>query len=655
MATKQQSLSPDESHDDNSSSTPAAPWLAELPKLDLTVPLQTRLLYILPANKTGTLRCRLAVVSLADDIEFFALSYAWGRHTSGNELYIEYEQQRLAISETLHGFLRFYEQHYAMQPLWIDALCIDQDDDLEKSYQIPNMRHVYSKAKKVVIWLGMEDESTEAVLELLERLDQASHVLEKQGLELNDRSCLRFVKAGSIESFDKPIWKDLNRFYQRSWFHRLWTLQEDLLARDRVYVCGRHAFSANLVTSGSAWLDTYQKHRSEFFTPIDTKVDVSSAHKNYHIRLDYDVLRSHLNPLDDNSTHNEDDDNSENDESRMLETTSASQDPQSSSGGLPQGFMEMYARVSVNPETVQNEGYLEFFRFEGNSVPLHALLRLSQGRKTSVAKDHVFALLGIADEANTDILGDKAIKLDYSQHEILVFIHTTRFLIEHHRSLEVLKMVQYLPTFENEVLTWVPRWDVAALGRARILSEPEDETKFLASGSVPLTMEGLDDPYQLAVHGQRFDRITYVSNIISWSENTHPDQFSSTRVSDIFEDFKTNVIPQFGIASYPTGETFRTVFAMTLIGGLDENGRPADPDAFLKHFLYQYAVEIRDKETGNSGADTLRWLVRWNTGFRQLERDRLVSEIKGGDRSKFLKAFRRAAEHRRYFLTSTLR
>jgi hypothetical protein len=267
--------------------------------------------------------------------------------------------------------------------------------------------------------------------------------------------------------------------------------------------------------------------------------------------------------------------------------------------------------------------------------------------------------LGIADEANEEKHGEAVLKLNYAHHEHASFVFTARFLINHHKSLEVLKMVEYLPGFENEIMTWVPRWHVLEFVRADILGEPDDQTGFAASANLPLQIEEDDDdailtyhgqnfPSVLAVHGQRFDRIVYTSGIISWHDLVYGDQFHSTRIYDLYAEFKKNVQSRFGIATYPTGEDFRTVFVMSAIAGLDEHGRPADTAAFVRHFLHQYGNELEDDIPDK----TLARKFRMATGHGDLEMFRLGEEIRGGSRIRFLAAFKRAAEHRRLFLTA---
>jgi hypothetical protein len=52
--------------------------------------------------------------------------------------------------------------------LWIDALCINQDDTQERSNQVSNMREIYHRAKRVVVWLDGDDQELPTALSILE-------------------------------------------------------------------------------------------------------------------------------------------------------------------------------------------------------------------------------------------------------------------------------------------------------------------------------------------------------------------------------------------------------------------------------------------------------------------------------------------------------
>jgi len=48
--------------------------------------------------------------------------------------------------------------------IWVDAVCINQDDRQERSIQVRNMKQIYSKAERVIAWLGEESENSSRVI-----------------------------------------------------------------------------------------------------------------------------------------------------------------------------------------------------------------------------------------------------------------------------------------------------------------------------------------------------------------------------------------------------------------------------------------------------------------------------------------------------------
>lgn len=92
----------------------------------------------------------LDTVSLDDNLDFDALSYAWG--SSGDTLDFHCSGKVLCVHENLADFLRLASVRCYQKPLWIDAICIDQEVVSEKNHQIPLMGEVYSKAAQVLVW-----------------------------------------------------------------------------------------------------------------------------------------------------------------------------------------------------------------------------------------------------------------------------------------------------------------------------------------------------------------------------------------------------------------------------------------------------------------------------------------------------------------------
>jgi hypothetical protein len=121
-------------------------------------PGEIRLLTIEPANLQHVfpwllLEFRIVTTrrKLEDKPEFDAISYVWG--TAPASISIPCNDGSILITPTAHhmlGFLRLQKR-----PLWIDALCINQGDEVEKATQIPLMGQIYANASyEQKIWTG---------------------------------------------------------------------------------------------------------------------------------------------------------------------------------------------------------------------------------------------------------------------------------------------------------------------------------------------------------------------------------------------------------------------------------------------------------------------------------------------------------------------
>lgn len=135
-------------------------------------------------SETGKIQCNLAYCSLDDPNMYAALSYTWGSPDITTPILlngIEYQ-----VTTNLAAVLeRMRCTGYEGSALWIDALCINQQDILERNRQVQLMRKIYERASIVVIWLGEEGNNSELAMESLTFLSDW-YIENKPGVETEE-------------------------------------------------------------------------------------------------------------------------------------------------------------------------------------------------------------------------------------------------------------------------------------------------------------------------------------------------------------------------------------------------------------------------------------------------------------------------------------
>lgn len=110
-----------------------------------------RLLHFEEAS-AGTLRCTLINTPLTEG--YICLSYHW--NPAGKPKTVILNGRRFSVSQHLHSFLVIARARWPQNSLWIDAICIDQNNLQEKNHQIPYMGQIYKNAGFVVAFLGAD-------------------------------------------------------------------------------------------------------------------------------------------------------------------------------------------------------------------------------------------------------------------------------------------------------------------------------------------------------------------------------------------------------------------------------------------------------------------------------------------------------------------
>ncbi|GAB1317842.1 hypothetical protein MFIFM68171_08052 [Madurella fahalii] len=128
--------------------------------LYISIPLdhrvkQTRFLKLLPGEDDSNLRGELFALSLHSEPDFTALSYAWASPGAGQTISVN--GCNFPISDSLHLALHTIRRRFCATSsvtLWIDLICINQEDTTEKNTQVPLMSDIYTGASSVIVWLG---------------------------------------------------------------------------------------------------------------------------------------------------------------------------------------------------------------------------------------------------------------------------------------------------------------------------------------------------------------------------------------------------------------------------------------------------------------------------------------------------------------------
>lgn len=158
-------------------------------------------------------------------IHYEALSWRWGDETAGTYAVMILKNGALykkKVSETLGLALKYLRYERRERIIWIDALCINQNDHEERSSQVSMMSLLYSGADQVCVWIGNDDEESKTAIEFITN--------EINELKNFDRLCTDKQHATK--------WRALLGLMQRAWFSRRWVVQEIALAPKATVYCG---------------------------------------------------------------------------------------------------------------------------------------------------------------------------------------------------------------------------------------------------------------------------------------------------------------------------------------------------------------------------------------------------------------------------------
>jgi hypothetical protein len=180
---------------------------------------QFRVLQLYPGAYDDPIVCKLCHRSMNRVPRFEALSYVWGSELSSQQLCLNGSFMPMTANlDVALRRLRPSRDHLGQskpRTLWVDALCINQQDLDERAAQVRLMQDIFPSARRVLVWLGAAADDSDQAMARISRRDEA-------------------------QWHTRDFMLQLRHILLRPWFTRTWVLQEFLLANEVIFGCGEH-------------------------------------------------------------------------------------------------------------------------------------------------------------------------------------------------------------------------------------------------------------------------------------------------------------------------------------------------------------------------------------------------------------------------------
>jgi hypothetical protein len=193
---------------------------------------QIRLLYLFPGDDDDELVCAFTRVSLDDQPDFEAISYVWGDWKDPGSIENALVEEAIPITKNLQSVLRNVRLRDRWRVLWVDALCINQQDLDERGSQVQMMADIYHSATRVLAYLGDHFDGCELAFEAMRQLseDKTLHFVSHLTPGLN-------INGSGLEA--PEMMENMRNFFDTPWITRAWTVQEFVCAKDVVFLYGK--------------------------------------------------------------------------------------------------------------------------------------------------------------------------------------------------------------------------------------------------------------------------------------------------------------------------------------------------------------------------------------------------------------------------------
>ena len=541
---------------------------------------QIRLLTIEAGDHESDICCTINTVSLTTNPppKYEALSYCWGDMTDTRIITLchpdfqEDIRQPFTVTANLASALHCIRLEDRKRTVWIDAICINQSDVLERGHQVSFMRSVYKSAERTLIWLGDDDGTVGMAWELVAAIvRKMMHFDQPNQLELNAEytnsvaheisdhlTDLRnpgnlVSQSEDLPPLESTHWSALARFLARPWFRRVWVIQEAAVSDSATVYCGDNEIEFVAIGFAASWISR-------------NNLLMQTGHEGFRWADNVTFMFRFANPV-------------------------------------------AMAVLSPNP------------------LPLLWLIR---DYDATDPRDKVFASLPLMFNEDVGQLLPEILIPDYTKSTEAVYRDLARYAIRADRNLDSLCMVQphrasaklpydfpeayhlyaSLPA-PDAFVSWVPRWEygfgIGNSGPLGIFPDAVEGSRplYRASNTLPmsaLTLKDPTEPNSLLVRGLKLDRVTSIGdciwpNFIDIDFPPHPIRGSIARTDRNSLRQTWNTYEQ-ELLSYPSREDPMTVLRLLLVANRTRMKQRADEDPTSEADFAAYLQTIRwDIET----------------------------------------------------------
>lgn len=447
-----------------------------------------RLLELFADDGGEILQCRLKETPLDGIPVYEALSYVWGDPKNTKPICCNGEEMQ--ITQNLASALRklrfsstnppeqtkdpdvageFKElplnqgekssglSHKLSRMLWVDAICINQQNVTERSQQVQLMREIYSRATGVVVFLGTdEDGHASKAIPMIKKVNDYLSAYQKvvESIREND-TAPTWLKGRGHFTFDmcdaalqshgfEAIWSSIRAFFQLLWWKRIWCVQEVYMAQTVVMVLGDDSIDGKAVAAFTQWY--FREH--VFYDAQGVVSDLASQLNDPGIGIAYNTF-NHRN-LD--------------------------------------------------------------------AKQLHYVCEDFKSLQATDPRDKVYGLLGLWRPASTH---EAKLEVDYNKPVSEVYADVAMLAIRSREDLFVLRFVDHDVEYNfqkgDSFPSWVPRWDRGtSWAFAWLDKSPLTATQYKAE----IPDQELAHSGVLSVKGVLFDRVAWASDVLGYGATT---------------------------------------------------------------------------------------------------------------------------------------